>query len=74
MDLDAALDGFREAASRFLEAVDSAAGLPPAELLSRIGLCLPELYSNALGLPRVEPETSDVDDAPSPKRLHFATR
>ena len=57
-----ALQRFRSAATDFIETVDSSSNLERDTFLERVGRCLAELYSSALYLPAVEPETVTVDE------------
>ncbi|MGD0839536.1 MAG: DUF5063 domain-containing protein [Candidatus Acidiferrales bacterium] len=65
---NSALNRFRVAAEAFIEAVDSAPTVKRDAFLSSINHCLAELYSSALRLPAVAPDTSQVDETPSVKR------
>lgn len=62
--LEPVLQRFRAAAIKFVEQVDSVPKLDRNEFLVSISLCLAELYSSALYLPAVEPETTDANDTP----------
>src|SRR5712672_2802171 len=55
---------FRAAAMKFIDAVDSAPHLETEVFLANVGDSMAELYSTALSLPAVEPETTDTDEAP----------
>jgi hypothetical protein len=55
---------FRTAATKFIEAVDSAPHLETETFLANMSHCMAELYSIALSLPPVEPETTGADGAP----------
>jgi hypothetical protein len=54
---------FRAAAARFTEIVDSAPHLEPEVFLASVSHGMAELYSIALSLPAVEPDTTDTDKA-----------
>jgi hypothetical protein len=58
------LDRFRAAAANFIQTVDSAAAIEREAFLARLSNCLAELYSSALDLPAVEPDTTDIDETP----------
>jgi Domain of unknown function (DUF5063) len=62
--LDSVLRRFRAAATKFVEAVDSASSLERDVFLVTVGCCLAELYSSALYLPTVEPDTTGTDEPP----------
>jgi hypothetical protein len=62
--LDSILQRFRAAATTFIEAVDSASNLERGLFLAAIGRCLAELYTSALYLPSVSPDTSETDETP----------
>lgn len=55
---------FRAAATKFIEAVDSAPHLETEVFLANVGHSMAELYSIALSVPAMEPETTDTDEAP----------
>jgi hypothetical protein len=55
---------FRAAATKFIEAVDSAPHLETEVFLANVTHTMAELYSVALSLPAVEPETTGTDEAP----------
>src|SRR5215472_2839354 len=55
---------FRAAANKFIEAVDSAPHLETETFLANVSHRMAELYSVALSLPPVEPETTGTDGAP----------
>jgi hypothetical protein len=55
----AAIDGFREAAARFINVVDSCDELANYEFLTSIQRCFLKLYSSVLLLPVVEPKADD---------------
>jgi hypothetical protein len=63
-NLDSMLQRFRAAAINFIEAVDSAPNLERDEFLASVNRCLAELYSSALYLPAVEPDTAGNDETP----------
>jgi Domain of unknown function (DUF5063) len=63
-NLGPALQRFRVAATNFLETVDSSSELERDTFLASVSRCLAELYSSALYLPAVEPETAAVDETP----------
>jgi len=54
---------FRAAATKFIEAVDSAPHLETEVFLANVSHSMAELYSVALSLPAVEPETTGTDEA-----------
>ena len=56
------LHRFRSVATNFIQTVDSAAQMERDPFLTRIGHCLAELYSTALHLPPVAPDTTTVTD------------
>jgi len=58
------LDQFRRAARNFIQTVDSAADMQLEAFLSGVSRSLAELYSSALQLPAVEPDTSGIDTTP----------
>ena len=55
---------FRAAAAKFIEAVDSAPHLETKVFLANVGHSMAELYSIALSLPAVEPDTTSPVEAP----------
>jgi hypothetical protein len=55
---------FRAAAMKFIEAVDSAPHLETEVFLVNVSHSMAELYSIALSLPAVEPDTTGTDEAP----------
>lgn len=57
----AALIKFRDAANAFIEAVDRASSTECGELFTRLNFLLPELYSAALALPVVAPDSADIE-------------
>jgi hypothetical protein len=61
---DCVLRRFRAGATTFIEAVDSASNLERDVFLATISRCLAELYSSALYLPAVEPDTEGTDETP----------
>ena len=61
-NLGLTLQRFRAAATNFIETVDSLPNLERETFLSSVNRCLAELYSSALHLPLVEPETATVDE------------
>lgn len=61
-NLGPALQRFRVAATNFIETVDSLSNLERETFLSSVSRCLAELYSSALHLPVVEPETAMADE------------
>jgi Domain of unknown function (DUF5063) len=65
-NLGSVLQRFRAAATNFIEAVDSAPNLERDDFLASMGRCLAELYSSALYLPAVEPDTAGTDETPFP--------
>jgi hypothetical protein len=65
-NLSPVLQRFRAAAENFIETVDSFSSLEREAFLSSVSHCLAELYSSALYLPAVEPETTGVDETPFP--------
>jgi hypothetical protein len=65
-DLLPAVQRFREAAKNFIETVDSLSKFERDIFLASVSCCLADLYSSALYLPAVEPETEAVDETPFP--------
>jgi hypothetical protein len=55
---------FRNAAKKFIEVVDSAPHFETEVFLANVSHSMAELYSVALDLPTVEPETTGADEAP----------
>jgi hypothetical protein len=55
---------FRSAAADFIQAVDSTSQMECEPFLARVSHCLAELYSSALHLPPVEPDTAVASDSP----------
>jgi hypothetical protein len=55
---------FRAGVTKFIEAVDSAPHLETEVFLTNVGHSMAELYSIALSLPAVGPETTDTDESP----------
>jgi|SRR5215472_18244721 len=55
---------FRAAAKKFVEDVDAAPQTETNAFLANVGRSMAELYSVALSLPAVDPETSSADEAP----------
>jgi hypothetical protein len=55
---------FRAAAAKFIEVVDSAPHFETEVFLANVSHSMAELYSVALALPTVEPETNGTDVAP----------
>jgi len=62
--VDSILQRFRAAATTFIEAVDSASNLERSLFLTAICRSLAELYTSALYLPSVSPDTSETDETP----------
>ena len=60
----AAARQFRDEATAFCVLIESHAEIPPASLMAEIHARLPRLYASALGLPEVEPDSSDGVDSP----------
>ena len=60
------LHRFRVAATHFIETVDSSPRLERGIFLSSVSRCLAELYSSALDLPAVEPDTAAAGETPFP--------
>jgi hypothetical protein len=58
------MDKFRAAAKKFIEDVDAAPQTETNTFLANVGRSMAELYSVALSLPAVEPETTGADEAP----------
>jgi Domain of unknown function (DUF5063) len=58
------LDRFRAAAENFIQTVDSVAAIEREPFMARLSHCLAELYSSALDLPAVEPDTTSIDETP----------
>ena len=54
---------FRAAAITFIDLVDAASHLDTEVFLAKVSHCMAELYSIALTLPAVEPDTTGTDDA-----------
>jgi uncharacterized protein DUF5063 len=54
---------FRNAAAKFIEIVDSAPRLETEVFLAKVSHGMAELYSIALSLPAVEPDTTDKNNA-----------
>jgi len=63
-DLTSVLPRFRAAAAGFVETVNSAPNLERDQFLAGVGRCLAELYSSALYLPAVEPDTAGTYETP----------
>lgn len=61
-NLGPTLQRFHVASTNFVETVDSLSSLERDTFLASMGRCLAELYSSALYLPAVEPETTAVDE------------
>ena len=61
---ESVLRRFHAAATNFIEAVDSATALERDKFLTTVSSRLAELYSSALYLPAVEPDTAAVDETP----------
>jgi hypothetical protein len=61
------LDRFRAAAGNFIQTVDAVAAMERDAFLARLSHSLAELYSSALDLPSVEPDTTGVDETPFAK-------
>jgi hypothetical protein len=55
---------FRAAVAKFIEVVDSAPHFETEVFLANVSHSMAELYSVALALPTVEPETNGTDVAP----------
>jgi hypothetical protein len=55
---------FRAAALKFIEIVDAAPHCKTNTFLANVGRCMAELYTIALSLPAVEPDTKGADEAP----------
>ena len=55
---------FRSAAMRFIEVVDAAPQIDANTFLADVGRSMAELYSIALSLPAVEPDTTGTDEPP----------
>jgi hypothetical protein len=60
----AAINGFREAAARFVKDVDCSDGISAEQFLKRVEICLTELHATALRLPIAAPETDRGDTQP----------
>jgi len=58
------MEKFRAAAKKFIEDVDAAPQTETNTFLANVGRSMAELYSVALSLPAVEPETNGADEAP----------
>ena len=63
-NLGLVLQRFRAAAENFIQTVDSSSNLEREAFLESVSHRLAELYSSALHLPAVEPETTGVDETP----------
>src|SRR5215469_835927 len=61
------MEKFRAAAKKFIEDVDAASQTETNTFLANVGRSIAELYSVALSLPAVEPETTGADEAPFQK-------
>jgi hypothetical protein len=66
-DVHLKLDRFRAAAENFMQTVDSVAAMEREPFMARLSHCLAELYSSALDLPAVEPDTTSIDETPFDK-------
>jgi hypothetical protein len=55
---------FRAAATKFIEVVDSAPHFETEAFLANVSHSMAELYSVAISLPAVEPETTGTDESP----------
>src|SRR5215469_7919419 len=58
------MEKFRAAAKKLIEDVDAAPQTETNTFLANVGRSMAELYSVALSLPAVEPETTGADEAP----------
>jgi Domain of unknown function (DUF5063) len=58
------MDRFRVAAANFIQTVDSANACEREVFLAQLSHSLAELYSRALDLPGVEPDTASIGEAP----------
>ena len=56
------MEKFRAAAMKFIEVVDAAPKLETDAFLANVGRSMAELYSVALSLPAVEPDTTGTDE------------
>ena len=65
---------FRVAAVKFIEVVDAAPKFETGVFLANVGRSMAELYSTALSLPAVEPDTVDTDEVPFEKERWGALR
>jgi hypothetical protein len=63
-ELEQTISRFRQAALEFLGIVDASANFPREGFLAMVVNSLAELYSSALRLPVVEPDTAETDNAP----------
>jgi hypothetical protein len=63
-DLEQTISRFRQAAFEFVGIVEAFGKFPREVFLAMISDSLAELYSSALRLPLVEPDTAETDDAP----------
>lgn len=62
--LSLVLHRFRAASANFIEVVDAAPNFERDEFIASVNSSLAELYSRALDLPAVEPDTADGDATP----------
>jgi hypothetical protein len=58
------LDRFRADAANFIQTVDSIAAFERDAFLISVSHCLAQLYTSALDLPTVEPDTTSTDETP----------
>jgi Domain of unknown function (DUF5063) len=65
-DLDSLIHRFRAAAQNFMKIVDSAPHLEREAFLVSVGRALAELYSVALQLPVIDPDTAEMNETPFP--------
>jgi hypothetical protein len=56
------IEKFRAVAMNFIEVVDAAPKLETGAFLANVGRSMAELYSVALSLPAVEPDTTGTDE------------
>lgn len=63
-DNDELMQKFRAAAMKFIEVVDTAPHVEANAFLANVSRSMAELYSIALSLPAVEPDTTSTDAPP----------
>ena len=62
-ELEQTISRFWRAALEFVGVVEASANFPSEGFLAMVGNSLAELYSSALRLPLVEPDTAEIDNA-----------